>query len=57
MKVSDIFVLTVRCELINFVSLLHPEMSPGFKSYFVPIIPIYVALMLQSLQFGLFSLI
>jgi hypothetical protein len=44
-QVSDVLVLTVHCKLINFVSqifpLFIPEMSSGFRSYTVQIIPIY----------------
>jgi hypothetical protein len=48
--VSGVLVLTDRCKLINFVfqifPLFIPEISAGFVSYIVQIIPIYCARML-----------
>jgi hypothetical protein len=46
-QVSDVLVLTVRCKVINFVfvfqvmTLFIPEISVGFTSFMVQIIPIY----------------
>jgi hypothetical protein len=60
-QVNNVLVLTVSCNLINFVFqivlLFVPEMAAGFMSYIVQIIPIYFALMLKPLQFGLYPLI
>jgi hypothetical protein len=63
MQVSDVLVLTVCCKLVNFVfqmfPLFIPEMSAGFTSYIVQIIPIYCTwiLLAASLEhsFCLFS--
>jgi hypothetical protein len=45
-QISNILVLIRCCKLINFVyqifPLLIPEMSAGFSSYIVQIIPIYL---------------
>jgi hypothetical protein len=47
-QVSDVLVLTVRCKHINFVfqifPIFIPEISAGFTSYLVQIIPIYFSL-------------
>jgi hypothetical protein len=60
-KVSDVHVLTVHCKLINFVfhifPLFIPELSAGFTSYIVQVIPIYFTWILLPLQFSLFPLI
>jgi hypothetical protein len=57
-QVSDILVSTVHCKLTDFVFkiflLFIPEMSVGFMSYIVPIIPIYFTWILKSVQFSLF---
>jgi hypothetical protein len=43
---SDVLVLTVRCKLIDLVfqiiPLFIPEISAGFTSFIVQIIPIYL---------------
>jgi hypothetical protein len=46
-KVSNVFVFTVRCKLNKFafqlLSLFIPEMPNDFTSYIVKIIPFYFA--------------